>query len=151
MLIREAGILFHGIPIIFTSYHRASKDNLNLVCSSGLMSGLLSFAECLMEPVEYFESDKYSIIFKKGKIKDRFLFDQEIVAFIVLDKDGRLEKYLKKTVFPLLEKILKRFISQFNGCNFTKSKQFESFRSTLNKLFGTGTLTFEERVISLLA
>ncbi len=151
MLIREAGILFHGIPIIFTSYHRASKDNLNLICSSGLMSGLLSFAECLMEPVEYFESDKYSIIFKKGKMKDRFLIDQEIVAFIVLDKDGRLEKYLKKTVFPLLEKILKRFISQFNGCNFTKSKQFESFRSTLNKLFGTGTLTFEERVISLLA
>ena len=151
MLIREVGILFHGIPIIFTSYHRASKDNLNLICSSGLMSGLLSFAECLMEPVEYFESDKYSIIFKKGKMKDRFLIDQEIVAFIVLDKDGRLEKYLKKTVFPLLEKILKRFISQFNGCNFTKSKQFESFRSTLNKLFGTGTLTFEERVISLLA
>ena len=151
MLIREAGILFHGIPIIFTSYHRASKDNLNLICSSGLMSGLLSFAECLMEPVEYFESDKFSIIFKKGKMKDCFFLDQEIVAFIVLDKDGRLEKYLKKTVFPLLEKILKRFISQFNGCNFTKSKQFESFRSTLNKLFGTGTLTFEERVISLLA
>ncbi len=151
MLIREVGILFHGIPIIFTSYHRASKDNLNLVCSSGLMSGLLSFAECLMEPVEYFESDKYSIIFKKGKMKDRFLIDQEIVAFIVLDKDGRLEKYLKKSVFPLLEKILKRFISQFTGCNFTKTHQFESFKSTLNKLFGTGTLTFEERVISLLA
>lgn len=150
MLIREAGILFHGIPIIFTSYHRASKDQTNLICSSGLMSGLLSFAECLMEPVEYFESDKYSIIFKKGTIKDLFRDFQEIVAFIVLDKDYRLEKYLKKTILPLLEKLLKRFISQFNGCNLTKVGQFEPFTREINKIFGSSTQTFEEKVISLL-
>ncbi len=149
MLIREAGILFHGIPIIFTSYHRASKDQTNLVCSSGLMSGLLSFAECLMEPVEYFESDKYSIVFKKGIIKDLFRNLQEIVAFIVLDKDYRLEKYLHKTVLPLLEKLLQKFISQFNGCNLTKVGQFEVFRQTINKIFGTGTQTLEEKVVSL--
>jgi hypothetical protein len=149
MLIREAGILFHGIPIIFTSYHRASKDRTNLVCSSGLMSGLLSFAECLMEPVEYFESDKYSIIFKKGTIKDMFRDLQEIVAFIVLDKDYRLEKYLNKTILPLLEKLLKRFISQFDGCNLTKVGQFEQFKQVINKIFGMGTQTFEEKVISL--
>jgi len=150
MLIREAGILFHGIPIIFTSYHRASKQKTNLVCSSGLMSGLLSFAECLMEPVEYFESDKYSIVFKTGIIKDLFRDEQEIVAFIVLDKDTRLEKYLKKTILPLLEKLLKKFVSQFNGCNLTKVGQFEIFKKTINKIFGTGTLTLEEKVISLL-
>jgi hypothetical protein len=151
MLIREAGILFHGIPIIFTSYHRASKDETNLVCSSGLMSGLLSFAECLMEPVEYFESDKYSIVFKKGIIKDMFRDVQEIVAFMVIDKDPRLEKYLKKTIQPLLDKLLKCFISDFNGCNLTKVGQFETFKQTLNKIFGTGTQTLEEKVISLLA
>ena len=151
MLIREAGIIFHGIPIIFISYHRASKSQTNLVCSSGLMSGLLSFAECLMEPVEYFESDKYSIIFKKGTIKDLFRDVQEIVAFIVLDKDYRLEKYLKKSILPLLEKFLKRFISHFDGSNLTKVGQFEPFKQTLTKIFGTGTQTFEEKVISLLS
>ncbi|MFX0038720.1 MAG: hypothetical protein ACFFCY_10650 [Promethearchaeota archaeon] len=150
MLIREAGILFHGIPIIFTSYHRASKDNTNLVCSSGLMSGLLSFAECLMEPVEYFESDKYSIVFKKGNIEDFFRDNQEIVAFMVIDKDPRLEKYLKKTIQPILDKLLKKFISQFEGCNLTKVGQFEPFKQILNKIFGTGTQTLEERVVSLL-
>ena len=150
MLIREAGILFHGIPIIFTSYHRASKQKTNLVCSSGLMSGLLSFAECLMEPVEYFESDKYSIVFKKGSIKDLFRDVQEIVAFIVLDKDYRLEKYLHKTILPLLEKLLKKFVSQYDGCNLTKVGQFEPFKRILNKIFGTGTQTFEEKVVSLL-
>jgi len=150
MLIREAGILFHGIPIIFTSYHRASKQKTNLVCSSGLMSGLLSFAECLMEPVEYFESDKYSIVFKKGLIKDLFRDVQEIVAFIVIDKDYRLEKYLHKTILPLLEKLLKKFVSQYDGCNLTKVGQFEPFKRILNKIFGTGTQTLEEKVISLL-
>jgi len=150
MLIREAGILFQGIPIIFTSYHRASKDQTNLICSSGLMSGLLTFAECLMEPVEYFESSKYSIIFKKGTLFDYYRKKQEVVAFIVLDKDVRLEKYLYKTVLPLLVKLLKRFEDQYNGCNFTKMAQFEPFKKILDKLFGTGTLTLEEKVTSLL-
>ncbi|MFX1571656.1 MAG: hypothetical protein ACFFB0_02825 [Promethearchaeota archaeon] len=150
MLIREAGILFQGIPIIFTSYHRASKDETNLICSSGLMSGLLTFAECLMEPVEYFESSKYSVIFKKGTLIDYYGKTQEIVAFIVLDKDERLEKYLNKSILPLLEKLLKRFKVQFNGCNLTKMAQFESFKVTLDKLFGTGTQTLEEKVVSLL-
>ncbi len=149
MLIREAGILYHGIPIIFTSYHRASKTQTNLVCSSGLMGGLLSFAECLMEPVEYFESDKYSIVFKKGTIKDMFREVQEIVAFIVLDKDYRLEKYLRRTILPLLEKLLKKFIAQFDGYNLTRVGQFEPFRTTINKIFSTGTQTFEEKVVSL--
>ncbi|GAG63737.1 unnamed protein product, partial [marine sediment metagenome] len=102
-------------------------------------------------PVEYFESTNYTIIFKKGKIKDFFSLEQEVVAFLVIDKDERLEKYLHKTVFPLLDKLLKKFTSQFKGCNFTKTIQFETFKTTLNKLFGTGTLTFEEKVTSILA
>lgn len=151
MLIREAGILFHGIPIIFTSYHRASKKKTDLVCSSGLLGGLLSFAECLMEPVEYFESSKYSIIFKKGTIVDYFDNLQEIDAFIILDKDDRLEKYLNRTIQPLLKKLLKRFVAQFDGCNLMKVGQFESFKRTINKIFGTGTQTLEEKVVSLLS
>ena len=150
MLIREAGIIFNGIPVIFASYHRASKEKTDLICSSGLMSGLLTFAECLMAPVEYFESSKYSIIFKKGKMEDFYGKEQEVLAFLVLDKDERLEKYLNKSIFPLLEKLLKKFTSKFTGCKITQVAQFEPFKQILDKLFGTGTLTFEEKVISLL-
>ena len=81
MLIRESGIIFNGIPVIFTSYHRARKEKIDLVCSSGLMSGLLSFAECLMAPIEYFESSKFSIIFKKGNMVDHKGNDQENVGY----------------------------------------------------------------------
>ena len=150
MLIREAGIIFNGIPVIFASYHRASKEKTDLVCSSGLMSGLLTFAECLMAPIEYFESSNYSIIFKKGKMVDYYGKEQEVLAFLVLDKDERLEKYLNKTINPLLENLLRKFTSKFTGCKITEMAQFEPFKETIDKLFGTGTLTLEEKVQSLL-
>ena len=151
MLIREAGIIRQGLPIIFATYHRASKEKIDLYCTSGCMSGLLTFADCLMTPIEYFESSKYSIIFKTENIEDNEGRIEEITAFIILDKDYRLEKYLHKTILPLLEKLLNKFISRYNGSNFTKSKQFDSFRNTIDKLFSTGTQTLEEKVISLLS
>ncbi|MHA2127571.1 MAG: hypothetical protein ACW99E_19900 [Promethearchaeota archaeon] len=150
MLIREAGIIFNGIPVIFASYHRASKENLDLICSSGLMSGLLSFAECLMAPIEYFESSKYSIIFNKGMMEDYYGKEQEILAFLVIDKDERLEKYLHKTILPLLKKMLNKFTSDYKGCKVTQVAQFEPFKETIDKIFGTGTQTLEEKVVSLL-
>ncbi len=151
MLIREVGIIFNGIPVIFVSYHRASKEKTDLICSSGLMSGLLTFAECLMAPIEYFESSKYSIIFKKGKMEDFYGKEQEVLAFLVVDKDNRLEKYLHKTVLPLLEKLLRKFSSQYTGCRITEVAQFEPFKQRIDKLFGTGTLTLEEKVLTLLS
>ena len=150
MLIREAGIIFNGIPVIFASYHRASKEKTDLICSSGLMSGLLTFAECLMAPIEYFESSKYSIIFKKGIMEDFYGKEQEVLAFLVVDKDNRLEKYLHKTILPLLERLLKKFTSEYIGSKITEVAQFEPFKKIIDKLFGTGTLTLEEKVISLL-
>ena len=150
MLIREAGIIFNGIPVIFASYHRASKEKTDLICSSGLMSGLLTFAECLMAPVEYFESSKYSIIFKKGKMEDFYGKEQEVLACLVVDKDNRLEKYLNKTILPLLVRLLKKFTSLYTGCKVTEVAQFEPFKKIIDKLFGTDTLTFEEKVLSLL-
>jgi hypothetical protein len=150
MLIREAGIIFNGIPVIFASYHRASKESTDLICTSGLMSGLLSFAECLMAPIEYFESSKYTIIFKKGKMHDFYKKHQDVLAFLVIDKDDRLEKYLYKTIFPLLDKLLEKFISEFTGSKITEVAKFEPFKQTIDKLFSTGTQTLEEKVVSLM-
>ncbi|MFW9822731.1 MAG: hypothetical protein ACFFE4_07345 [Candidatus Thorarchaeota archaeon] len=150
MLIREAGIIFNGIPVIFVSYHRASKEKTDLICSSGLLSGLLTFAESLLRPIEYFQSSRYSIVFRKGRIKDNYGKLKEILAFLVLDKDDRLEKFLNKTINPLLDKMLKKFISEYHGCKLTEVGQFEPFKKELDKLFGTGVLTLEEKVLSLL-
>jgi hypothetical protein len=150
MLIREAGIIFNGMPIIYSGYHRASKEGTDLICSSGLMSGLLTFAECVMAPIEYFETNKFTVVFRTGSINDFSGEVEEILSFMVLDKDERLEKYLNRTIKPLLDKLLNKFISEYNGCKMNDATLFEPFRETIDKLFGTGTMTLEEKVISLL-
>ncbi|MFX1278893.1 MAG: hypothetical protein ACFFA3_05710 [Promethearchaeota archaeon] len=150
MLIREAGIIFNGMPIIYSSYHRASKEHTDLICSSGLLSGLFTFAGCLMEPIEYFETSKYSLVFRTRMIEDFYGEEQEILSFLVLDKDARLEKYLNRSVKPLLDKLLKKFISDYNGCKLNDASLFEPFRATIDKIFGTGTMTLEEKVLTLL-
>ena len=150
MLIREAGIIFNGIPVIYTSYHRASKDSTDLICTSGLMSGLLTFAECLIQPIEYFESSKYTVVFRKAKMHDFRGKEQNLFAFIIIDKDERLEKYLSKTIHPILAKLLEKFISEYQGAKTTNTIKFAPFKKTIDKIFGTGTLTLEEKVVSLL-
>ncbi|MHA2394465.1 MAG: hypothetical protein ACXAEX_21205 [Promethearchaeota archaeon] len=134
MFIREAGIIFNGIPLIFANYHGANEEELELIYASKLLSGLLIFAECLMAPIEYFENSKYTIIFKKGKMYDYYGKNQEVFAFLVVDKDNRLEKYLNKKINPLLEKLLIKFISQFSGCKLTEVAQFEPFKKMIETI-----------------
>ena len=150
MLIREAGIIFNGMPIIYSSYHRASKEETDLICSSGLLSGLLTFAGCLMEPIEYFETNKFTLVFNTRTMQDFYGEEQEILSYMVLDKDERLEKYLNRTIKPLLDTLLKKFISEFNACRLNDATLFEPFRATIDKTFGTGTMTLEEKVLTLL-
>ena len=83
-------------------------------------------------------------------MEDFYGKEQEVLAFLVLDKDSRLEKYLNRTILPLLEKLLKKFISDFRCSKITEVAQFEPFKKIIDKLFGTGTQTLEEKVLSLL-
>jgi hypothetical protein len=114
------------------------------------LSGLLTFAECLLTPIEYFESSKYTIVFKKGRMIDFYGKVQDVLAFLVINKDDRLEKYLNKTIIPILEKLLRKFISEYSGSKITEVVKFKPFRLEIDKIFGTGTQTLEEKVISLL-
>ena len=83
-------------------------------------------------------------------MEDFYGKEQEVLAFLVLDKDNRLEKYLNKTILPLLERLLKKFTSEYIGSKITEVAQFEPFKKIIDKIFGSGTQTFEEKVISLL-
>lgn len=134
MLIREAGILFHGIPIAFNSFNKDCEIKSNNVCTSGLLRKLSIFSKFLTTQIEYFESQNHSIILKEGIIKDIHGVNQNILAFIILEKDYRLEKYLGKIIFPLLEKLLYEFISQYYGYDLFKLGQFKVFKSAIKKI-----------------
>jgi len=134
MLIREAGILFQGIPIVFNSSNKDCEIKSNNVCTSGLLRKLSLFSKFLTTQIEYFESQNHSIILKDGIIKDINGINQNILAFIILEKDYRLEKYLRKILFPLLEGLLYEFISQYHGHDLFRLGQFQVFKSAIKKI-----------------
>ena len=156
MLIREVGILLSGMPILFKSYHKTTKDGISLTVRSALISGILGFVEHGVSNVQYFDSNKYVIVFKKDKINSYRSKEKEMfLAYIVMDKDKKLvieqkhDKYIEKKILPLLQKILDEFISQYNGKDLNETSQFESFKKILDKILGTDTKTLEQKLSSL--
>jgi hypothetical protein len=89
-------------------------EDLDLIFTSGLMSRLLTFVDYIIPPIDYFENENYTIVFKKGEIYDRCGKTHNILAFLVVDKDDRLEEYLNLLLIPLLEVLLRIFKSQSN-------------------------------------
>jgi len=134
MIIREAGILFHGTPIVYTNYQKAGNINLNLICTSKLIRELLCFSKCIIPPIEYFEGLDYSIVIKKGTFNNAYGEKQEILAFIVLGKDYKIEMNLRTKILPLLENLLAKFLDQYNGRELLNLEQFEGFKTTINKV-----------------
>ncbi|MFW9784831.1 MAG: hypothetical protein ACFFFB_21305 [Candidatus Heimdallarchaeota archaeon] len=134
MLIREAGIIFNGVRLISTHCYKASKGRLESISTNMFMNGLLTFAECLIAPIEYFENNNYTIVFKKGKLCDYFGTIRDLFAYLVMDRDIRLEKYLYKKITPVLEEVLKKFTSQYYGCKITEVTQFEPFKTTMDAI-----------------
>ena len=93
MNIQEVGIIIGGIPIIYRNYEENVDNNIDdskdVICKSALLSSLLDFAETLISPMEYFESNKYSIIFRKNKIRSNNAAQLDIFAYLISDKEKK--------------------------------------------------------------
>ncbi len=146
MIIREVGIISCGIPIIFESHKETRKENANLILNSGLLSSILSFAEITISPIEYFQSNRFTVVFRKDWIKDNHSL-KPFIAYVVIDNEKNVDKYIKKRVLPLLKKIMKKFKTRYNGKNST---QFEDFRKTLSKILNINIKTLDEKFVSLI-
>jgi len=146
MIIREVGIISCGIPIIFESHKETRKENVNLILNSGLLSSILSFAEITISPIEYFQSNRFTVVFKKEWIDDQHSL-KPFIAYVVIDNEKNVDKYIKKRVLPLLKKILKKFKAKYNGKDFV---QFEDFRKSLSKILNINIKTLNEKFVSLI-
>ena len=149
MIIREVGIISCGVPIIFESYHQIRKEDSNLILNSGLLSSILSFAESTIAPVEYLQSNRYTVVFKKDELLDKSTLKPFIAYMIVDNFDKNVDKYIKRKVMPLLKKILKKFKNEYEGANFTSLSQFENFRTCISKILGISLKTVEENFATL--
>ena len=146
MIIREVGIISCGIPIIFESHKSTRKENVNLILNSGLLSSILSFAEVTISPIEYFQSNRFTVVFRKDWIPEHKTL-KPFIAYIVIDNEKNVDKYIKKRVLPLLKKIIKKFKSKYYG---KESAQVEDFRKSLSKILSINIKTLDEKFVSLI-
>lgn len=154
MVIREVGIMIRGYPLVYSSYHQTGGRQIDVVLRSGLLSGILTFIEVAYktETIEFIESKKYTIAFKASKIEGRNSTQPEaIVAYAILDKEQKVDKFISKNVAPFLLKVLKQFISKFTGRNLSEVTQFKSFRENLDKTFILESKSTEDKFKGLLS
>jgi hypothetical protein len=149
MIIREVGIISCGVPIIFESYHSIRKEDSNLILNSGLLSSILSFAESTIAPVEYLQSNRYTVVFKKDELHDKNTLKPFIAYLIVDNFEKNVDKYVKRKVMPLLKKVLRKFKKEYEGANFTSLSQFENFRLCLSKILGINITKIEDNFVSI--
>ena len=99
MVVREAGILFRGFTLVKKSYHKSTKGRIDEDLRSGLLTAILNFAQSAFskEIVEYFEGKKFLIAFKEAEITAKNSFEPELlISYAILDKEKRIEKYVRK-------------------------------------------------------
>ncbi len=152
MVIREAGLIFRGFTLVRSNYHETNEGEIDTDLRSGLLTALLNFAENALsaELVEYFELKRYIIAFTENKIVAEDNTKPEIlIAYAILDREKKIEKYLKKIVFPLLKKVAIQFVANYNRKNLTEISQFYRFKEYLDNIFGSDTKNIEEKLQGL--
>ncbi len=149
MVVREAGLLFRGFTLVKKSYHKTSKGKIDTDLRSGLLTAILNFAQSTFSKdiVEYFEGKKYLIAFTEDQINAEDGFEPElIISYAILDKDKKIEKYIRKIIHPLLKQVSKEFKTLNTGKNLSEVSQFKNFKQNLDRIFGTDTQTIDQKL-----
>ncbi len=149
MVVREAGIIFRGFTLVKKSYHKSTKGKIDEDLRSGLLTAILNFAQSAFskDAVEYFEGKKYIIAFKEDKITAKNSIEPELlISYAILDKEKRIEKYIRKVIQPLLDVVTYQFKSLNTGKNLSEVSQFKDFKNILDRIFGTDTQTIDQKL-----
>ncbi|MFX1530925.1 MAG: hypothetical protein ACFFBC_07425 [Promethearchaeota archaeon] len=149
MVVREAGILFRGFTLVKKSYHKSTKGRIDNDLRSGLLTAILNFAQSAFskDVVEYFEGKKYLIAFKEDEIVAKNSIEPELlISYAILDKEKKVEKYIRKIIQPLLDAVTYQFKSLNTGKNLSEVSQFKDFKPFLDRIFGTDTQTIDQKL-----
>lgn len=149
MVVREAGLLFRGFTLVKKSYHKSTKGKIDTDLRSGLLTAILNFAQSTFskDVVEYFEGKKFLIAFTEDEINAEDGYEPELlISYVILDKEKRIEKYIRKIIQPLLKQMSKEFKSLSTGKNLSEISQFKDFKQNLDKIFGSDTKTVDQKL-----
>ncbi|MFX1574145.1 MAG: hypothetical protein ACFFB0_15480 [Promethearchaeota archaeon] len=149
MVVREAGLLFRGFTLVKKTFHKSDKEEIDQDLRSGLLTAIISFAQTAIskDSIEYFEGKKYIITFVEDKITAEDSFEPEIIiSYSILDKERKVEKYIKKIIHPRLKQIIDEFKSMNSGKNLSEISRFRGFKQNLESIFGTDTQTVDQKL-----
>ncbi len=149
MVVREAGILFRGFTLVKKSYHKSTKGSIDDDLRSGLLTAILNFAQSAFSKdiVEYFEGRKFLIAFKEDEITAKSSFEPELlISYAILDREKKIEKYIRKIIHPLLNDVINQFKSLNTGKNLSEVTQFKDFKQNLDYIFGSDTETVDQKL-----
>ena len=149
MVVREAGLLFRGFTLVKKSYHKTTKGKIDTDLRSGLLTAILNFAQSTFSEdiIEYFEGKKYLIAFTEDKIDAEDGFEPElIISYAILDKEKKIERYIRKIIQPSLKQVTKEFKSLNSGKNLSEITQFKNFKQNLDKIFGSDSQTIDQKL-----
>jgi hypothetical protein len=133
----EVGIIISSVPVCCKRYSSSEEERNQSkkekqqqnIFKSAYISGILSFAEKLNTQVEYFEMKKKHITFKKSQINN-----EDIYAYLILDKEKNFGKVFEKTIKPILDEILNEFKEKYGKMkSFSDVSQFEEFNKVLDE------------------
>ncbi len=152
MVVIESGIIVSGVPIVYSTFHPKRNKGIDIVIKSGLLSGFMMFAEKAFEnqSIEFIESGNYIIVFRKGKVQSINEYLEPIIAYAIMDKKTKADFDRIKQISRLLSKILKKFISENNGKNFSSVNYFEYFAEFIDKKLRIESETPEVKAQSFL-
>ena len=149
MVVREAGLLFRGFTLVKKSYHKSTIGKIDTDLRSGLLTAILNFAQSTFSKdlVEYFEGRKFLIAFTEDEINSEDSFEPELlISYVILDKEKRIEKYIRKIIQPLLKQMSKEFKLLNTGKNLSEVSQFRDFKNNLDDIYGSDTQTVDQKL-----
>ena len=149
MVIREVGLLFRGFLLVKKSYHKTTLGKIDSDLRSGLLTALLNFAETAFSTgsVEYFQGNRFTIAFINANIlADDSVEPELLISYAIVDKQKKVDKYIKKLVNPLLTKVAEHFKAQYEGKNLSEVSQFKIYKKTLDVIFGSNTKKVDQKL-----
>lgn len=152
MVIREVGLLFRGFTLVKKSFHKTTIGKIDSDLRSGLLTALLNFAETAFSTgsVEYFQGNRFTIAFINTTILSEDCKEPELlVSYAIIDRQKKIDKFISKTVNPLLNKVAYEFKSQNEGKNLSEVTQFKKFKITLDAIFGSSTKKIDQKLDGL--
>ena len=152
MVIREAGLLFRGFSLVKKSYHKTTLGKIDSDLRGGLLTALLTFADTAFksDSIEYFEGGKFVTAFINDKIRAEDSLEPEIlISYVILDKEKKIDKYIKKIIQPMLVKLAYEFKNKNEMKNLSEVSLFTDFKKDIDSIFGSDAKNIDQKLQGL--